>query len=60
MKNAYFWNVTKCGSCKNQRFGVVLRLLTLFLAHRVRWVPCHHSMALPQDADGGTASSKGG
>jgi hypothetical protein len=26
----------------------------------VRWVPCHHSMARPRVADGGTASSYGG
>jgi hypothetical protein len=22
MKNGVFWDVTPCGSCKNQRFGV--------------------------------------
>jgi hypothetical protein len=22
MKNAFFWDVTPCGSCKNRRFGV--------------------------------------
>jgi hypothetical protein len=26
----------------------------------VRWVPCHHSMARPRVADGGTASIYGG
>jgi hypothetical protein len=26
MKNAVFWDVTPCGSCKNLRFGVMYRL----------------------------------
>jgi hypothetical protein len=26
MKNAVFWNVTPCGSCKNRRFGGMYRL----------------------------------
>jgi hypothetical protein len=26
MKNAVFWDVTPCGSCKNGRFGGTLRL----------------------------------
>jgi hypothetical protein len=25
MKNAVFWDVTLCGSCKNQRFGGTYR-----------------------------------
>jgi hypothetical protein len=41
MKNALFWDVTPCGSCKNRRFGGTQRLhhqgdknrLTLFLVH---------------------------
>jgi hypothetical protein len=28
MKNAFFWNVTPCDSCKNQRFGGIFQLLT--------------------------------
>jgi hypothetical protein len=41
MKNAFFWDVAPCGSCKNGRFGRTCRLylqrriiyrLTLFLA----------------------------
>jgi hypothetical protein len=27
MKNAVFWDVTSCGSCKNRRFGGTYRLL---------------------------------
>jgi hypothetical protein len=26
MKNAVFWNVTPCDSCKNRRFGGLYRL----------------------------------
>jgi hypothetical protein len=26
MKDAVFWDVTPCGSCKNRRFGGMLRL----------------------------------
>jgi hypothetical protein len=26
MKNDVFWDVTTCGSCKNQRFGGMYRL----------------------------------
>jgi hypothetical protein len=26
MKNAVFWNMTPCGSCKNRRFGGMYRL----------------------------------
>jgi hypothetical protein len=26
MKNAVFWDVTPCGSCKNKRFGGTYRL----------------------------------
>jgi hypothetical protein len=26
IKNAIFWNVTSCGSCKNQHFGGMYRL----------------------------------
>jgi hypothetical protein len=26
MKNAVFWDVTPCGSCKNRRFGATYRL----------------------------------
>jgi predicted DNA-binding ribbon-helix-helix protein len=26
MENAFFWDVTPCGSCKNQRFGRMCRL----------------------------------
>jgi hypothetical protein len=26
MKNAVFWEVTQCGSCKNRRFGGTYRL----------------------------------
>jgi hypothetical protein len=26
MKNAVFWDVTPCGSCKNRRFGGTYRL----------------------------------
>jgi hypothetical protein len=26
MKNAVFWDVTPCGSCKNRRFGGIYRL----------------------------------
>jgi hypothetical protein len=27
MKNAFFWDVTTCGSCKNGRFGGTVQLL---------------------------------
>jgi hypothetical protein len=27
MKNGVFWDVTPCGSCKNQHFGGIQRLL---------------------------------
>jgi hypothetical protein len=27
MKNAVFWDVTPCASCKNRRFGGIYRLL---------------------------------
>jgi hypothetical protein len=27
MKNGVFWDATSCGSCKNQRFGIIWRLL---------------------------------
>jgi len=30
------------------------------LTHHVGWIPCHYSMAHPQVADGGKASSYGG
>jgi hypothetical protein len=29
MKNAVFWDVTPCGSCKNRRFGEIFRLHNL-------------------------------
>jgi hypothetical protein len=29
MKNAIFWDLTLCGSCKNQRFGGSYRLHNL-------------------------------
>jgi hypothetical protein len=31
MKNAVLWDVTTCASCKNQRFGVFLRNVSLLL-----------------------------
>jgi hypothetical protein len=31
MKNGVFWDVTRCGSCKNRRFGGTWRLVRRFL-----------------------------
>jgi hypothetical protein len=39
---------------------LLLLLLLLSGAEKGMWGPCHHSMARPRVADGGTASSYGG
>jgi hypothetical protein len=40
MRNAVFWDVTPCGSCKNRRFGGTYRLHHLGYKKRrsVRWL----------------------
>jgi hypothetical protein len=35
VKNAVFWNVTSCGSCKNRRFGGTYRTLQLLVTANV-------------------------
>jgi hypothetical protein len=35
MKNAVFWDVPPCGSCKNRRFGRKYRLAALLVADNV-------------------------
>jgi hypothetical protein len=37
MKNAVFWDVTPCGSCKNRRFGQTYRLHRLGEKNRRTW-----------------------
>jgi hypothetical protein len=32
MKNAAFWDVTPCGSCKNRRYSYTIRLVSVQLA----------------------------